>query len=355
MSNSATRQRWICLLISCRQVPLPPQVRLHQKIWVTSGASERPGYETWFVQHLTNFQRERNLMEWLMIWTMLIFFPQTCILLVRKLCCVWKQQSSDQDVYKGKKSYKETRFQNPQSCSWLVVREKSIWTPKSKSNTLTPKTFSQTCWPREIPHVINGIIFCLCSTSAISVPSIVKTTPHKTILAVWISTMNSRTGQKLNKLVQLSYNNWIVDMLTLSAEWKSQQCVKWPETLGKSVSGVDAQCMSHHALKILRFFRSLSSLLSLGVIVPWLSSLFRCTPHCGSSLSLRSSHSPPHVSYALWALLSDLFDFSLHFISFPIICLITLLFLLLDNFIFHDVVDKYPAYFRWGPWHPGRE
>ena len=30
----------------------------------------------------------------------------------------------------------------------------------------------------------------------------VKTTPHKTIFAVWISTRNSRTGQKLNKLVQ---------------------------------------------------------------------------------------------------------------------------------------------------------
>ena len=26
----------------------------------------------------------------------------------------------------------------------------SIWTPKSKSNTLTPKTNSRTCWPREI-------------------------------------------------------------------------------------------------------------------------------------------------------------------------------------------------------------
>ena len=49
----------------------------------------------------------------------------------------------------------------------------SIWTPKSKSNTLTPKTNSQTYWPREISHVMNGIIFCVCSTLAISVLSIV--------------------------------------------------------------------------------------------------------------------------------------------------------------------------------------
>ena len=41
-----------------------------------------------FVQHLTNFKNERNLMEWLMIWTMFILFPQTSILLVRKLCCM---------------------------------------------------------------------------------------------------------------------------------------------------------------------------------------------------------------------------------------------------------------------------
>ena len=49
----------------------------------------------------------------------------------------------------------------------------SIWTTKSKSNTLAPKTNSQTQWQREISHVMNGIIFCVCSTSAISFPSIV--------------------------------------------------------------------------------------------------------------------------------------------------------------------------------------
>ena len=43
---------------------------------------------------------------------------------------------------------------------------------------------------------------------------------------------------------------------------------------------------------------------------------------------------------------SDLFDFSLYFISFLIISLITLLFLLPDTLTFLNVVDKYPAYFR---------
>ena len=43
------------------------------------------------------------------------------------------------------------------------------------------------------------------------------------------------------------------------------------------------------------------------------------------------------------SVVSDLFDFSTHFISFLIISLITLLFLLPDTFNFHDVVDKYPV------------
>ena len=45
----------------------------------------------------------------------------------------------------------------------------SFWTQKFKSSTSTPKTNSQTYWSREISHVMNGIIFCVCSTLAISV------------------------------------------------------------------------------------------------------------------------------------------------------------------------------------------
>ena len=47
----------------------------------------------------------------------------------------------------------------------------SIWTPKSESVTLTPRTNSQTYWQREISHVMSGTIFCVCSTFAISTPS----------------------------------------------------------------------------------------------------------------------------------------------------------------------------------------
>ena len=42
-----------------------------------------------------------------------------------------------------------------------------IWTPKSKSNTSTPKTNLQTSWQRGISHVMNGIICWPCLISAI--------------------------------------------------------------------------------------------------------------------------------------------------------------------------------------------
>ena len=51
--------------------------------------------------------------------------------------------------------------------------DRNQFRPKSKSNTLTPRTNSQTYWPWEISHVTNGIIFCVCLTLDISVLQIV--------------------------------------------------------------------------------------------------------------------------------------------------------------------------------------
>ena len=37
-----------------------------------------------------------------------------------------------------------------------------IWIQKSKSNTSTPKTNSLTSYPKEVSHVMSGIICCAC-------------------------------------------------------------------------------------------------------------------------------------------------------------------------------------------------
>ena len=48
-----------------------------------------------------------------------------------------------------------------------------IWTQELRLNMLTPKTNSLTYWQWTISHVMNGIIFCVCLTLAISVLQIV--------------------------------------------------------------------------------------------------------------------------------------------------------------------------------------
>ena len=58
-------------------------------------------------------------------------------------------------------------FPEPTELLLIGCLIESTWTPRSKSNTLTPRTNSQTYWQREISHVVNGIIFCVCSTSDI--------------------------------------------------------------------------------------------------------------------------------------------------------------------------------------------
>ena len=56
---------------------------------------------------------------------------------------------------------------------WLFDRINLDSKIQIKSNTSTPKTISQTYWPRETSHVMSGIICCLCSTFAIPVPQCV--------------------------------------------------------------------------------------------------------------------------------------------------------------------------------------
>ena len=88
--------------------------------------------------------------------------------------------------------------------------------------------------------------------------------------------------------------------------------------------------------------------------------LFRCTHTAlAQGLTKAQVHIQPtsrtRMCHLVASAVPDLFDTSIHFISFLIISLITLLFLMPYTFNFHDVVDKCPAYFRSGPWHPGRE
>ena len=60
----------------------------------------------------------------------------------------------------------------PAETRWIRCLTRSIWTSRFTSE-MTPKTNSQIFWQRETSHAMSGIIFCVCSTLAISVLPIV--------------------------------------------------------------------------------------------------------------------------------------------------------------------------------------
>ena len=83
-----------------------------------------------------DLQRERKFMERLMIWTMLILFPQTWFLLVRKLCCIslkttwqWSRWSSKDEVQQWDMCHQKL-FHWP----WGHGIHKNLWKNKKLGN-----------------------------------------------------------------------------------------------------------------------------------------------------------------------------------------------------------------------------
>ena len=115
-------------------------------------------------------RKASKLEECSMFWIMLIVFPQTSNFRIKKLCCMCLKTTKQCSRRLSKVEVPQwDMFPVPTELPLIGCLIESIWTQKSKSSTLTPKTNSQTCWPRDISHVTNGIIFCVCSISAISV------------------------------------------------------------------------------------------------------------------------------------------------------------------------------------------
>ena len=106
-------------------------------------------------------------------------------------------------------------------------------------------------------------------------------------------------------------------------------------------------CMSLHALKILRFH-------SLSFCCVFLD---RCTHTAAQVAQVWVLFTPSSFScfVRVLSVSSDLFDLSIHLISYLFISLIFLLFLLPYTLYFLDVVDNKPAHFRWGAGPPGQK
>ena len=75
----------------------------------------------------------------------------------------WRFWSGDQDDHQGQKEVQPwDTFPKPTDLRLVGYLTEATWTQKSKSSMLTPKTNSLTFWPKEVSHVMNGIIFSVC-------------------------------------------------------------------------------------------------------------------------------------------------------------------------------------------------
>ena len=105
---------------------------------------------------------------------MLILFLQTSNFRINKLCCMCLKTTKQWSIWLSREEVRQwDTFPEPTELLLIDHSIESIWTPKSKSNILTPKNNSQTCKPREISHVMSGIICWACLTLAIRVLPIV--------------------------------------------------------------------------------------------------------------------------------------------------------------------------------------
>ena len=77
------------------------------------------------------------------------FFPQTSTLLIRKLCCMCLKTMKQWSRWSWREEARQwDMFPEPTELLLIGCSIESIWTPRSQTNTLTPKTNSQTYWPR---------------------------------------------------------------------------------------------------------------------------------------------------------------------------------------------------------------
>ena len=89
----------------------------------------------------------------------------------KKITGLWQTQSQRRWTWPSlsrQESNNETRVKNLQSCAWFVVRQNQFGSQDSNPVQWHRNTRWQTYWQKDTSHVTNGIIFFVCSTSAIS-------------------------------------------------------------------------------------------------------------------------------------------------------------------------------------------
>ena len=92
------------------------------------------------IQHFTQFKNENNLEEWSMFWKMLTLFPKTSNFRIKKLCCMCLRTMKQLSRWFSREEPRQwDMFPEPTELLLIGYSIESIFTTKSKSNTLTPK------------------------------------------------------------------------------------------------------------------------------------------------------------------------------------------------------------------------
>ena len=84
-------------------------------------------------------------------------FPQTSNFRIKKLRCMCLRTTKQWLRWLSKEGVPQwDMFPGPTELRLIGYSIESIWTPKSKSDTSTPKTNLPTSWPKGTSHVTNG-------------------------------------------------------------------------------------------------------------------------------------------------------------------------------------------------------
>ena len=108
---------------------------------------------------------------------------------------------------KGKKSRQWDMFPRPTELHLIGYSIESIWTQKSKSSRSRPNTQLPEILTKGISHVTNGIICCVCSISAISVPQFVLKRWQKVYNKIQEKSESQRNRDKWWALLQKATSN----------------------------------------------------------------------------------------------------------------------------------------------------
>ena len=168
VSHSSTESEIISLDAGLRLDGIPA-LDLWDLIVLVLGNTTQNHDRTWqpVVTKITG--QTSDLKEFSTFWTIMILFTQTSNFRIKKLCCMcllttkqWSRWSKREEAPHW------DMFPEPTELLLIGCLTGSIWTSKIQIKYIDTRN-QLADWPRETSHVIDGIIFCVCSILAISV------------------------------------------------------------------------------------------------------------------------------------------------------------------------------------------